>query len=75
MTYTGNMFAPINRLVFVWYWLTRYQVIAADGRNEYAAVWWAKNEADALEWARAYKPRYSVVYGKRGKLLGGRRGV
>ena len=59
----------------IWMWLTHYEVIAMDRNSGYAHTWWARNEADAIEWVRCYKPRYSVVYGKWGKLLGGRRAV
>lgn len=74
-----NVFAPtpsvVSKIVWVWRWFTWYQVVAADRNNGYTMAWWARNEADALEWVRTYKPRFSVAYGKRGKLLGGRWGV
>ena len=79
MALSANVFAPtsslIERIVWTWRYLTWYQVVIADRDNGYAMTWWARNEADALEWARVCKPKYSVAYGKRGVLLGGRRGV
>lgn len=74
-----NAYAPahsvIDMITNVWRWFTWYQVVAADRNNGYAMVWWARDEKDALDWVRTYKPRFSVAYGKRGKLLGGRRAV
>ena len=65
----------ITSIINVWKWFTWYQVVAMDRNSGYAHHWWARNEADALEWVRCYKPRYSVVYGKRNTMLGGRRAV
>ena len=65
----------IESIINIWKWFTWYQVVATDRHNGYAHVWWARNEADALEWMRCYKPRYAVVYGKRNTMLGGRQAV
>ena len=79
MALSANVFAPTNslieRIVWTWRYFTWYQVVMADRDNGYAVTWWARNEEDALEWARVCKPKYTVAYGKRGVLLGGRRGV
>ena len=79
MTTSVNVFAPVNsmtdKVIWVWKWFTHYQVVMAESSNGYARTWWARDEADVLNWMRVCKPKCSVAYGKRGKLLGGRRGV
>jgi hypothetical protein len=35
-------------------------------------IHWAKTEAEAREWMACYGVNDTCVYGKRGKLLGGR---
>ena len=63
----------IESIINIWKWFTWYQVIAMDRNSGYAHTWWARNEADALEWMQCYRACYSVVYGKRNTMLGGRR--
>jgi hypothetical protein len=64
----------IDRIVYAWRWLTQVQVVACS-KSGYVHQWWARDEADALDWMRLYRQRYTVAYGRRGKLLGGRQGV
>jgi hypothetical protein len=63
--------AMINQIIYAWRWLTQVQVIYQRNAGVPIAVWWARNEADAQEWMRCIK-HHTVVYGKRGKFLGGR---
>jgi hypothetical protein len=63
--------AMINQIIYAWRWLTQVQVVYQRNANVPIAVWWARNEADAQEWMRCIK-HHTVVYGKRGKFLGGR---
>ena len=62
----------IDRIIYVWRWFTQVQVVYQ--RNGHITMWWARDEADALEWLRVIK-HGTVVYGKRGKFMGGRRTV
>jgi len=53
-----------------WLWLTQYMVcVKWDGIE---TIHWAKTEAEAREWMACYSASDTCVYGKRGKLLGGR---
>ena len=53
-----------------WLWLTQYMVcVKWDGIE---TTHWAKTEAEAREWMACYGVNDTCVYGKRGKLLGGR---
>jgi hypothetical protein len=61
----------IDRIVYVWRWLTQVQVVYQRNENVPITLWWARDEADAKEWMRCIK-HHTVVYGRRGKFLGGR---
>jgi len=61
----------IGRIVFLYKWLTHVQVVYQRCPSGHVAMWWAKNEADAQAWMRVVK-HHTVVYGKRGKLIGAR---
>lgn len=61
----------MNAVKHVWFWFTRYQVVAYwEGLQK---THWATSERDALEWVATYPASAVVAYGKRNKLLGGRR--
>ena len=64
----------IESIIYVFKWLTMVQVLAVS-HSGYVHQWWARDEAEALEWAKQYRQRYTVAYGKRGKLWGGRNAV
>lgn len=54
----------------IWFWLTRYMVIAHwDGIRK---VHWAATEREAREWMRCYPADAIAAYGKRGKLIAAR---
>jgi len=61
----------MNRIINAVRWLTMVQVIARD-HTPHTQMWWAWTTKGALEWSKAYKPRYTVAFGRRGNLLGGR---
>lgn len=54
----------------IWYWMTRYMVVAQWG--DIRKVHWARSEAEAREWMACYKADALIVYGKRGRMLGAR---
>jgi hypothetical protein len=64
----------MKAIKLVWFWLTRYMVVAEwrDNNKVNRKVHWAETERDALEWMACYPVTDACVYGKRGKLLGGR---
>ena len=69
----GRKGDAMNAIIYAWKWFTWYQVVGMDHAG-YAHQWWARDEKDALNWLASHKKRFSIVYGKRGKLLGGRVG-
>lgn len=54
----------------VWRWFTWVQVAAVNGDRQHG--WQVKTEAQALHLMQTYKPEWTVMYGKRGKLIGAR---
>jgi hypothetical protein len=60
----------MKALKTAWLWLTQYMVaVQWDGVEK---IHWARTQREAHEWMACYSADALCVYGKRGKLLGGR---